>query len=608
MKSIQRFNLVVSSALVLALPLSVANGSHKSSNDRNEVAYEVWGADQSNSVAGAGARGVDGSWIWVWNSEDIEAQIKHGTAAEPLGCDGANVPGEGPCDLKAVFPADLAEFDAEGATGASLGDHAYGRLHGMLPDPQNRYMNINLFGPGNGFVGIMDGATKQAVALFRVTATTSGQRVHMSFWNSDGSALLVANLNGKLLERIDVVRDSQGRIIDAIFNRSASLGVGKDLAVTAEAKVYLGANGQGEPMLGSIAGQYTDADLDDLTPAGKCRENGCSSGEDGMAGGRANNVIICPIVSSRDHAYITFGGGGLLIADTRSTPMTIVGEYGAQTINGAGCGGVQVGDQMWLNAGVSASETPGAGNVQSTFTLYTLDDSAFSTVQPENSPSPNTVYKDDDPTDGNAANTATIGNIEGDGTSNETGQVPGITTRRDSHGMTRTLSGKYVHTVDRIQNVVEVVNTRTLRRSTYDLTSDNGRGRGVGPCAAASVTDDEGLPSNDPAPDLLENTPDGKYLAVALRGPVPVSVTHSAQGSCPGVGIVELTADGKRGRLATVLRTTNTVDDAPVSASGGHEYQGSEHSDVHGASVRRRVELTRARSKRQNRGRRNMRR
>ena len=92
--------------------------------------------------------------------------------------------------------------------------------------------------------------------------------------------------------------------------------------------------------------------------------------------------------------------------------------------------------------------------------------------------------------------------------------------------------------------------------------------------------------SNDPAPDLLEPTPDGKYLVVALRGPVPVSVTHAAQGSCPGVGIIELLDDGASGRLAGVLRSTNTIDNSPVSAPGGQAYIGTEHSDVHGVAIR----------------------
>jgi hypothetical protein len=53
------------------------------------------------------------------------------------------------------------------------------------------------------------------------------------------------------------------------------------------------------------------------------------------------------------------------------------------------------------------------------------------------------------------------------------------------------------------------------------------------------------------------------------------------------VGIIEVLDGGASGRLAGVLRTTNTVDTAPVSAPGGHIYTGFEHSDVHGAAVRK---------------------
>ena len=544
--------------------------------------YEIWGADQSNSIAGVDSRGVSGSWIWIWDSADVETQLNGGEMAAPLGCDGNNRAGDGPCNLFDVFPSSLAEHDANGPTGNTLGDlPGFGRLHGMLPDPQSLYMNANIFAPGGGYVGIIDGATKAAVALFRVTSTnaTDIQRsLHMSVWNSDGSALLLANLHGKVLERIDVTRDDNGAITDATFNKSASLGVGKGMSIVEAAKVYLGANGQGNPMLGSLSGSYDMAAFEDLTPNGICKENGCDEPSlDGALGGRANNVIICPIVSGNDHAYITFGGGGLLIANTKATPMQIVGEYDNQVVNGAGCGGVQVGFQMWLNAGVSASA---AGATQSTYTMYTLDDTQFGTTPNlPNTPAPTLVFKD--PT-----NTTTIGNMDGVAESNETGQLPGTTTRRDAHDMTRTLSSSHIHNADRIQNNVEVFNTKTKARTTYDLTSADGQGNGEGVCAAASVTDDLALPGNDPAPDLMETTPDGKYLVVALRGPVPVSVTHAAQGSCPGVGIIEVLDGGASGRLVGVLRTTNTVDTAPVSAPGGHAYTGMEHSDVHGASVR----------------------
>jgi len=186
-------------------------------------------------------------------------------------------------------------------------------------------------------------------------------------------------------------------------------------------------------------------------------------------------------------------------------------------------------------------------------------------------------------------NTKTIGNTEGADSANPTGQVPGITTRRDSHGLVATLNGKYIHTVDRIQNVVVVIDTKTYEQRTYDLVSHNGKGgrEGVsGPCFNKSVLDGNGLTLNDPAPDLLEITPDGKFLMIAFRGPVPVTVPHSAQGSCPGVGIVQLKNNGRSGKLVDVLRTNNTLDDSPVGIfEGGFNYAGNERSDVHGAIV-----------------------
>ena len=104
-----------------------------------------------------------------------------------------------------------------------------------------------------------------------------------------------------------------------------------------------------------------------------------------------------------------------------------------------------------------------------------------------------------------------------------------------------TLSGEAIVAsiviVDRVQNLVEVFETRSYEHvSTYDLVSVDGKSGRSGATAACfdrSVLDDAELPLNDPAPDLMEFTPDGKYLAIAFRGPVPVSVAHTAQGSCP---------------------------------------------------------------------------
>lgn len=570
--------------LCSAMLLLSACGGDDDDDKNNKVNYQVWASDQSNSVAGVDAAGTRGSFLWIWDSADVEAQIAGNSDAAPIACvpapEGGGAAVSGPCDLLDVFPQTLAEVNADGnATGNTLADlTGFGRLHGVLADPDNRYVTANIFAPGGGYVGVIDTRTREAVSLFRVTGTNVGggtdvRSVHMSYWTTDGASILIANLNGKLMERIDVTRDSDGTITDIVFNRSASLGVGKNMQVTVSATAFSGNNAYGRPLIGRVGGDYAQADFNDLTPAGVCKENGCN-GADGALGGRPNNVIICPIAATGSTGYITMGGGGLLVANTSTTPMSIVGEYGNQAINAAGCGGVQVDDKVWLNAGVSAS---GAGATQSVFTVYTLNNSDFSNgSNAQNTPMPMTVFKDD-------SNTATGGNQSGDA-SNDGGQLPGPdgTSRRDSHGMAGTLNGSHVHTVDRLANVVEVFD-RDFNRSTYDLTSADGRGNGDGPCLARSISDDSGLPGNDPAPDLIDITPDGKYMVVAFRGPAPVSVNHSAQGSCPGVGIVEITDGGAYGRLVTVLNTRNTVDTSASNAPGGYPYSGAERSDVHGA-------------------------
>ena len=577
-----KMKALVSSLVCSLLLAGCSNDDDLDESTAQSTGYQIWASDQSNSVADAPGPGTRGSYLWIWDSADMESQIAGGADAVPLSCmPGSlddNVALVGPCDLLDVFPETLTEIDADGnPTGRTLGElDGFGRLHGMLADPQNRYVNANIFAPGGGFVGVIDTQSREAISLFRVTGTNVGggsdvRSVHMSFWTEDGNAILVANLHGKVLERIDVVRDATGTITDVSFNRSASLGVAKAQEVTSSATAFSGNNAFGNPLIGTVSGSYANADFGDLTPNGVCKENGCD-GVDGALGGRPNNVIICPIASEGGNAYVTMGGGGLIIANTKTTPMSIVGEYGNQSVNGAGCGGVEVEGTMWLNAGVSASA---AGATQSIFTLYTFNDGDYTnTNNPENTPAPVLVFKDE-------TNTATGGNSSGL-LANETGQLPGITTRRDAHGMARTLDGAYVHTVDRLRNVVEVYDSVEFNRTTYDLTSEDGRGSGEGPCLARSITDDSGLPPNDAAPDLLDSTPDGKYLVAAFRGPAPVSVNHSAQGSCPGVGVIELTENGAYGRLVTVLNTRNAVDNSATNAPGGHAYTGAERSDVHG--------------------------
>lgn len=558
--------------------------SHKSAKKSSKGNnFEVWASDQSNSVSGEVSPGMKGSFLWIWDSKSIVDQLEddEGTAEEalPLSCTPED--STGPCDILKIFPPTLERCNDKGCTGELLETLPwFGQLHSVLKDPSNRYVSANMFAPGGGYVGVIDTQTKEAIGLFRVTAVElpTPRSVHMSFWTADGSAIIVSNLHGKLIERIDVARDNDGTIKALEFNTDASIYLGKNFQLSEAASYFQGMNAFGRPLIGSIFGSYDDADTSDLTPSGACKETGCPLGSKPFGGARTNNVPICPIPSPNGNGYITLGGGGLFVLKFDTTPMQIIGEYGNKIVNGAGVVGVQVKDHMFLNTGISASA---AGLDQSTFGLYAFDDTKFSTSDPlqQNNPMPIQVFKD--PT-----NTNTIGNIDGTKLKDETGQIPAFTTRRDSHGVSSTIDGKYIHVFDRLQNIVEVFDSETYNRvNTYDLVSmdgKSGRTGPSGPCLTKSVMDDPGLTLNDPTPDLLEITPDGKYFTIAFRGPKPVSVPHSAQGSCPGVGIVEITENGRSGRLVDVLRTTNTVDTVPVGTiSGGHDYTGVERSDIH---------------------------
>ena len=148
-------------------------------------------------------------------------------------------------------------------------------------------------------------------------------------------------------------------------------------------------------------------------------------------------------------------------------------------------------------------------------------------------------------------------------------------------------SRHYLYQFDRIQNNAEVfdmgkvindpnatiMEQSVAHTSTIDLT---GSGFCVGEQLPFVNRNDEGYEGNDdPAPDLVDVSPDGQKLIVAFRGPHPVTVGHAALGSCPGFGVVTLEGDGSAGMLTHVFRTFLS------------DMTGTKNlSDIHAAAVR----------------------
>ena len=81
----------------------------------------------------------------------------------------------------------------------------------------------------------------------------------MSFWTTDGNYIIIANLHGKMLERIDVERDASGLITGLTFNRSASVYLGKDFSLEEGAVAFTGLNAFGNELIGTVGGTYDDA-------------------------------------------------------------------------------------------------------------------------------------------------------------------------------------------------------------------------------------------------------------------------------------------------------------------------------------------------------------
>lgn len=236
---------------------------------------------------------------------------------------------------------------------------------------------------------------------------------------------------------------------------------------------------------------------------------------------RPDNAPICPRTDDAGKiTFVSLRGGGAFVVDHKATPMRIVAEYDKSALHPNGCGYIQKGNNMYANSGAGALTTnPGEHDV------YSLPVDKYSTRRPTppNTPLPELVYSLDD-----------------------RGDV-------DSHGVLLTRRGKYLWVNDRIQNQMEVVNTRTNER--------------VNEFPVATET------ATDTAPDLMDISPDKQKVFVATRGPNPQSGGHAAFGNSPGLGVIDVKRDGRDGELEYVARVGNVLG-------------GTEQADPHAVRVR----------------------
>ena len=431
----------ISLALVVAVSASAATP--------NKGAYEVWVIDQSDT------RGLDhGGTLHIFAGKEFT---------------GGRVPS----------PGSAVTVDLGGAAAALCRERTGAnpvRPHMVLFNAEHTHAVVAFV--ASGHVLVLDAATRAPIECIRTTQSPTGRQAHAAFPAPDGSYVLVANQNGKRLERID---SDFGRN-RFVHNMEATL----DLA-TCE------------------------------TPAGKpCQAPGL----------RPDNAPICPVISQAgDLAFVTLRGGGMLVVDPRPTPMRIVAEYDMDTVNGNGCGGMQVRGRMYVNSGGRPGPMEHLHVYGFDVYRFTLDDFGGVGLPGLNTPTATTVY-----------------------------QVDG---QHDSHGMVLTGSrGKYLWAFDRHADTVEVL-----------ATADDSH---VGTIAL------NGPLTDNAAPDLSDIAPSGDLVFVALRGPTPLSGDpHNARGTTPGLGVLRVSDRGRGGELVGIVRFSNIGAD------------GVERADPHGLRVRR---------------------
>lgn len=227
-------------------------------------------------------------------------------------------------------------------------------------------------------------------------------------------------------------------------------------------------------------------------------------------GERPDTSPICPITeSSSRYAFVTLRGGGLLVFDVTATPMKAVAMLDSNQVHPAGCGGVQVGETMYINSGGGWPVAP------LSYDVYALDISGLPAKV-----SARLVSQRDDKF-------------------------------ADSHGMAGV--GRYVWSADRAGNNVEIIDTLSnFSVGAIDLVSEA---------------------NQDPAPDLMDVAPDGQYVFVGLRGPNPLTGNdkgvHNAKGTIPGVGVIHVDAGGKVGHYKGQAVITNKKDDKETADTHG---------------------------------------
>lgn len=191
----------------------------------------------------------------------------------------------------------------------------------------------------SGHVLFMNAATRTPLACIDV-----GTQAHAAVPSPDQRYVVVANQNGKLLQRIQTDYATNTFTLDD--------------AATLNLETC-------------------------TTPSGAACQDATL---------RPDNAPICPIIDSSSRlTFVTLRGGGLFVVDTTATPMRILAEYDQNTVHPNGCGGVESKDKLYINSGGGTPANPLESD------LYSFRLNAFGTIPTTpNTPAPTVIFSADE--------------------------------------------------------------------------------------------------------------------------------------------------------------------------------------------------------------------
>jgi hypothetical protein len=297
-------------------------------NAAGKNSYEVWAIDQSNT---AGL--TFGGTLYIWNGHDLEQKNK-AAKITPVIVDLGGAASSLCLTRTGVNPV---------------------RPHMLFFNSAQTHAVVAFV--TSGHVLIMNTSTREPVACLRMSPGAAGAvQAHAAVPSPDGTYIVVANQNGKLLERITT---------DYATNTFTH-----DVAAT--------------------------LDLANCTTpnAFPCQDPAL----------RPDNAPICPVIDpSSQLVFITLRGGGLFVVNGKSTVLNIVAEYDRDTVHPNGCGGVVAGGKMYLNSGGGTPTNLHEAD------LYAFPLTGYDPLNGVNSPPPRVVLSED-VIDADGHGTAVTGN------------------------------------------------------------------------------------------------------------------------------------------------------------------------------------------------------